>query len=1248
MMKKTLQFCMVLGLLGGTFSAVAATPEVSNVRVTQREGTNLVDIRYDVADTNNHPLTIALSLTADGIPVTAKALTGAVGAKVMPGMNKLITWDAGKDWPVNFSENVVAEVTADDGMILQPTGLYEVFDLSEGPNATLYPRESLEGVPSGGWTDEHKTTKLVMRKIPAGTYTMGYTGPGYGVFDKFFVEGYGCPVGSHAMPEWDYYDWQTETPHQVTLTQDFYMGIFEMTQKQYELITGKRPYFPSGDTQPVDTLDYGEIRGYSLGSQWPKNNQVDATSFLGRLRGKTGMLFDLPTEAQWEYACRAGTTTGLNNGMSAGKWTAYDQPGEGLVWEFCYPWYLDANAINIGNFYQLTGGSSTNVGCYASNTWGLYDMHGNITEWCLDWYKKDLGKAAVSDPKGPASGTERVYRNGLTSSWRPYGASVFDGEPEYTDAWQVVFIGFRACIQPAPNYSDEPGIHSAQSAASTVDTRPRVVVTFDANGGAPAKQNVTQVVDTEYKLLATPPSWSGGLYVFTGWFTAKIGGVQVTESTKVTQVKAHTLYAQWEPNRYTVTFNAQGGSVSPATKVVTQGQGYGTLPVPTRIDHAFLGWFTAPGGGTQVKANTKVTLSSPHTLHANWIYIFITVTFDANDGTPSSEDVEQTYGQPYVLPPPPEREGYTFLGWFTSPSGTGAPVTASTQVSANTRLYARWAVVSGGVSGGGATPVYVYAFADGPGTVSPASAQVVNGNPVTLTAKPDKDALFAGWSNGETTASIKVAPGTNAVYVARFSPKADAEEPELGDIEPPPNSMVGVPFEMQVGVSEASKPVKFSAAKLPSGLKINANTGLISGVPTKAGMFPVTIKVASAANSKNAVSTDVLIVVEPLTLNAQGTFNGYASEGTGVSGLFTATVSATGKFSAKVATTNGVWSFAAPSWSGKTGDVFYASIVTKKGETLTLALDSAEAWDTLSMTGTVNGFYGVTAQRNPCLNKSDATFGDAMGALGLYVSYYTLTLKGEAVPGSTGDAGNAPTGYGYLTATVNNKGAVKLAGKLADGTAASGSAALLMESDGALIPCFVLLYGKKGFYSSAVGVAVDGQAAGRGDWVYPGKTPAGKPPAVEDRFAVAVEVAGARYDTRAWLEDYFAGKAFFFGDDAESVIGIEATERGVLFVPKGKAPWYDRESECYAFDEDNPAVVTFSVNAKTGIFSGKFNRYEQAGAEDKPKVTTFSHTGVLVQKDGSSYGAGFYHVPETWQSGTVKYPIKRSFPVYLE
>ena len=198
----------------------------------------------------------------------------------------------------------------------------------------------------------------------------------------------------------------------TTITKPFYIGVFEVTQRQYELVTGHNPSKFKGDMRPVEMVSYIEIRGNGEGAKWPASFAVDSDSPMGKLRARTGLNLDLPTDAQWEYACRAGTMSAYNNDgnseddlKSLGRFTL-NQEKRG---------WRESNGDFVRHRSDGKGGcreAHTVVGSYKPNAWGLYDMHGNVWEWCLDW----LGSLKYGiDPRGPFSGPCRVRRGG---SWK--------------------------------------------------------------------------------------------------------------------------------------------------------------------------------------------------------------------------------------------------------------------------------------------------------------------------------------------------------------------------------------------------------------------------------------------------------------------------------------------------------------------------------------------------------------------------------------------------------------------------------------------------------------------------------------------------------------------------------------------------------------------------------------------------------------------------------------------------------------
>ncbi|MDD3546157.1 MAG: InlB B-repeat-containing protein [Kiritimatiellae bacterium] len=225
-------------------------------------------------------------------------------------------------------------------------------------------------------------------------------------------------------------------------------------------------------------------------------------------------------------------------------------------------------------------------------------------------------------------------------------------------------------------------------------------VSFDANGGNPVLTNANVTVGAEYGDL---PQTSRTGYTFGGWF-ASTGGVAfaVANDTVVTIAEDHTLNAVWNPNNYTVTFDANGGEVEPANKAVTFASAYGELPAPERTGYTFGGWCAETNGVTfAVTAESVVAIAGDHALKATWTANKYTVTFNAQGGDVAPENKVVTFDSAYSeLPvpvlPPPVRVDYTFGGWFTMPGGGGSRVGEETTVSIpqDHILYAKWGSAS--------------------------------------------------------------------------------------------------------------------------------------------------------------------------------------------------------------------------------------------------------------------------------------------------------------------------------------------------------------------------------------------------------------------------------------------------------------------------------------------------------------------------------------------------------------------------
>ena len=204
--------------------------------------------------------------------------------------------------------------------------------------------------------------------------------------------------------------WGTKA-HQVTLTKPFYLGVYEVTQEQYERVMGTNPSDFNGAKNPVEQVSW-----------------EDAVEFCRKLSAlpeekAAGHVYRLPTDAEWEYACRAGTTT-----------------------EYCFG--DDENQLGDYAWYDENSGDRTHpVGQKKPNAWGLYDMHGNVWEWCQDWYG-DLPAGAVTDPTGPSTGSNRVSRGGSWSLLSGFCRSASrDGDTPDLRSYDLGFRVLRSSVK---------------------------------------------------------------------------------------------------------------------------------------------------------------------------------------------------------------------------------------------------------------------------------------------------------------------------------------------------------------------------------------------------------------------------------------------------------------------------------------------------------------------------------------------------------------------------------------------------------------------------------------------------------------------------------------------------------------------------------------------------------------------------------------------------------------------------------
>lgn len=217
---------------------------------------------------------------------------------------------------------------------------------------------------------------------------------------------------------------------------------------------------------------------------------------------------------------------------------------------------------------------------------------------------------------------------------------------------------------------------------------------FDSSGGIiPNPEYKAVKFGDRYGSLATTSRVG---YVFDGWYTGVEGtGDKITADSVLDMAESKTLYGNWVPETYIVTFNAQGGiTPTPATKDVTYALTYGMLATASRDGYTFNGWWTQPNGeGIQITGDSTVSITEDQTLYAKWVANEYTVTFDAQGGTtlsPATKEV--TYASKYGTLATTTRDDYVFDGWWTAPDGGGTQITPDSTVSliADQTLYAKW------------------------------------------------------------------------------------------------------------------------------------------------------------------------------------------------------------------------------------------------------------------------------------------------------------------------------------------------------------------------------------------------------------------------------------------------------------------------------------------------------------------------------------------------------------------------------
>ena len=286
----------------------------------------------------------------------------------------------------------------------------------------------------------------------------------------------------------------------------------------------------------------------------------------------------------------------------------------------------------------------------------------------------------------------------------------------------------------------------------------KVRINYNVNSGNSLTPSYKEVYNDEpYGTLPTPTRTG---YTFTGWHYNSAAGDIVTAETALKSKSTHTIYASWKANTYTITFNANGGTVDAAPMTVTFDSTIGTLPTPTRPNYKFDGWYTAATGGNKYTSVIKYNIADDTTFYAHWTELNkIKITFDAGEGTVTPSEKSVYIDEAYGVLPTPTRAGYEFVEWRYN-SATGAKVTAETPLksTSNHKLVAVWKANT-----------YIVTFDPNGGTVSTTSKSYTYGASIYDLPTPTKEGyIFNGWYT-EEAGGTEVKSGDKYTYAKNIT-----------------------------------------------------------------------------------------------------------------------------------------------------------------------------------------------------------------------------------------------------------------------------------------------------------------------------------------------------------------------------------------------------------------------------------------------------------------------------------------------
>jgi formylglycine-generating enzyme required for sulfatase activity len=637
---------------------------------------------------------------------------------------------------------------------------------------------------------------LDMVSIPAGTFVMG--SPDDEV-DRFGDEG----------P-------QTE----VTLTQDFWIGKTEVTQLQWEAIMGNNPSLSKGDQLPVESVSWHDAMEFC-------SKLTERERAAGRL--PAGHEYTLPTEAQWEYACRAGTTTRFSYG---------DDPGYNHLGS--YAWYF-GNSVGL----------SHNTGGKLPNPWGLKDMHGGLWEWCLDWYSPGYSGGSAGDPRGSSSGSQRILRGGSRTANGRDCRSAQRGK--YRPGIRRDIDGFRVALAPKV-----PG-------PTTIELQPldQAVTIGDSITFSVVAKNESSAVKLGYQWFRNEETIEGAtdaLLSLENVSIADAGTYHVMVSGGFEPVSSDPFLLEVVKLSQSIQWNVVSETVLGDSAIHVQTEASSGLPVTVELVEGsailVLEALKPLEGGTitlrATQAGNETYDPAPEVFHS--IEASLRPEIAPSDGgnvirVPALDVF--TLNQELSLRAVPE-DGFAFEGWQGDFSSTENPLTLT--VTGNVSVLATFKPL---------WPLFLEQVEGGRILTNPEQSEFIEGSIVSVLGIPDEGYRFDRWlgslsgNQSAGTLIIDEAKSVSAVFVEHRAPEI-ASELSVDRIK------VGDDFAIE-SVVTGTAPLSFqwlkNGASLPGAT--SATLSISAAQPDDSGIYTLFVSNNAGEVRKDLVDLGVL---QPLVL----------------------------------------------------------------------------------------------------------------------------------------------------------------------------------------------------------------------------------------------------------------------------------------------------------------------------------------------------------------------------------------------